>query len=113
MDNRLEISLRAIARGFESLPLRQNGALPLKGRGIRHGYSALFRENADPLEQVVCMTHQERQDQALKNAEASLHMEGLRSSQEMEDARRKVLNGQMTEQQYLQELLQSATQKDG
>lgn len=59
------------------------------------------------------MTHQERQDQALKNAEASLHMEGLRSSQEMEDARRKVLNGQMTEQQYLQELLQSATQKDG
>lgn len=59
------------------------------------------------------MTHQERQDQALKNAEASLHMEGLRSSQEMEDARRKVLNGQMTEQQYLEELLQSATQKDG
>ena len=59
------------------------------------------------------MTHQERQDQALKNAEASLHMEGLRSSQKMEDARRKVLNGQMTEQQYLEELLQSATQKDG
>ena len=72
-----------------------------------------FRENADPLEQVVCMTHHERQNKALKNAEASLRMEGLRSSQEMEDARRKVLNGQMTEQQYLEELLQSATQKDG
>lgn len=72
-----------------------------------------FRENADPLKQVVCMTHQERQNKALKNAEASLRMEGLRSSQEMEDARRKVLNGQMTEQQYLEELLQSATQKDG
>src|SRR5699024_6464612 len=27
----LEISLRATARGFESLPLRQNGALPQKG----------------------------------------------------------------------------------
>ena len=37
------------------------------------------------------MTHQERQDQALKNAEASLRMEGLRSSHQMEDARRKVL----------------------
>ena len=59
------------------------------------------------------MTRHERQNKALKNAEASLRMEGLRSSHQMEDARRKVLNGQMTEQQYLEELLQSATQKDG
>ena len=70
-----------------------------------------FRENADPIEQVICMTHRERQDQALKNAEASLHMEGLRSSQEMEDARRKVLNGQMTERRYLEEVLRFAMQK--
>lgn len=58
------------------------------------------------------MTHRERQDQALKNAEVPLHMmEGLRSSQEMEDARRKVLNGQMTEQRYLEEVLRFAMQK--
>ena len=57
------------------------------------------------------MTHQERQDQALKNAEASLRMEGLRSSHQIEDARRKVLNGQMTEQRYLEEVLRFAMQK--
>lgn len=57
------------------------------------------------------MTHHGRQNKALKNAEASLRMEGLRSSHQMEDARRKVLNGQMTEQRYLEEVLRFALQK--
>ena len=39
-------------------------------------------------------------------------MEGLRTWQRMEDACGKVLNGQIVEQRYLEEVLRSAVQKD-
>lgn len=57
------------------------------------------------------MKDYDRKKQAIKNAEASLRMEGLRGSEEMREAVYKVLEGQMTEETYLTEVFRRAAQK--
>ncbi len=57
------------------------------------------------------MNEYNRKKQAVKNAEASLRMEGLQGSKEMGEAVYKVLDGQMTEETYLAEVFRHAVQK--
>ena len=68
-------------------------------------------ENANRLERVICMKDYDRKKQAIKNAEASLRMEGLRGSEEMREAVYKVLEGRMAEETYLTEVFQRAMRK--
>ena len=57
------------------------------------------------------MSDHDRRKQAVKNAEASLRMEGLRGSPEMEKAVYRVLDGQMTEETYLAEVFRRAAKR--
>lgn len=57
------------------------------------------------------MKDNDRKKQAIKNAEASLRMEGLRGSEEMREAVYKVLEGRMAEETYLTEVFQRAMRK--
>lgn len=68
-------------------------------------------ENANHFEGVICIKDYNRKKQAVKNAEASLCMEGLQGSKEMEEAVYKVLDGQMTEEAYLAEVFRHAVRK--
>ena len=63
--------------------------------------------NANCLERVVCMD----KEQAIKNAEASLRMEGFSPSADMERLLRQVLDGDMSEEAYLERVLRWAVQK--
>ena len=57
------------------------------------------------------MNNYDRKKQAVKNAEASLRMEGLGGSPEMEKAVYRVLDGQMTEEMYLAEVFRRAVRR--
>ena len=57
------------------------------------------------------MDYNEKREQALRNADVSLRMEGLSPSAELEGALRRVLDGQMTEEAYLTEVLQRTSRK--
>lgn len=47
-------------------------------------------------------------EQAMKNAEASLRMEGFSPSADMEDLLRQVLDGDMAEEEYLTQAFRRA-----
>ena len=66
---------------------------------------------AEEENEVICMNDHDRRKQAVKNAEASLRMEGLRGSPEMEKAVYEVLDGQMTEETYLAEVFRRVARK--
>ena len=57
------------------------------------------------------MNNHDRKKQAVKNAEVSLLMEGLRGSTEMEKAVYEVLDGQITEETYLAEVFRRAVRR--
>ena len=63
--------------------------------------------NANCLEEVMYTD----KEQAIKNAEASLQMESFSPSADMEGLLRQVLDGDMTEEAYLERVLQRAVQK--
>jgi len=50
-------------------------------------------------------------EKALRNAEASLRMEGLKSSPELEDVRRKALYGEISDAEYIEEVVRFVLQK--
>lgn len=75
------------------------------------GYSTLFLKTQIGLKGPICMSYLERKEQALRNADASLHMEGLRPSTELEESLHRVLDGQMSEKAYLEEVFQRAARK--
>lgn len=50
-------------------------------------------------------------EQAIKNAEASLRMEGFSPSVDMEELLRRVLDGNMAEEAYLERVLRRSVQK--
>lgn len=50
-------------------------------------------------------------EQAIKNAEASLRMEGFSPSEDMEELLRRVRDSDMSEEAYLERVLRRAAQK--
>jgi len=64
-------------------------------------------ENTNYLERAICMD----KEQAIKNAEASLRMEGFSPSADMKDLLRQVLDGEITEKAYLERVLRRTAQK--
>ena len=95
-------------RRFESHPLRQDGALPHQQSGASKWMLHSVFESANCLERVVCMD----KEQAIKNAETSLRMEGFSPSADMEELLRRVLDGNMAEEAYLERVLRRAVQKE-
>lgn len=57
------------------------------------------------------MRYLEQKEQALRNADASIRMEGLHPSAELEESLRRVLDGKMSEEAYLTQVLQRAARK--
>ena len=88
----------AIPRGFESLPLRQSGAPP-------------FREHKS-LYRVICLEHIKK-EQAVREAVCSAQMEGLRVTAETERRIRKILDGELTVEERVQQLKSNARKRRG
>ncbi len=57
------------------------------------------------------MRYLEQKEQALRNADASIRMEELHPSAELEESLRRVLDGKMSEETYLTQVLQRAARK--
>ena len=58
------------------------------------------------------MTQNQKIEKAIQNSEASLRMEGMKSSPELEDARRKVLDGKMSDKEYIKMVYQFVLKKE-
>ena len=58
------------------------------------------------------MSENNKIEKAIRNSEASLRMEGLKSSPELEDARRMVLEGKMSDKEYIEMVLRYAAKKE-
>ena len=50
-------------------------------------------------------------EKAMRNSEASLRMEGLKSSPELEDTRRMVLEGKISDKDYIEMVLKFVLKK--